>query len=135
MDMHAPAATDSALDRAAPISRQIWDAKYRLKAVDGTPIDFTFEDSWHRVARALAEAEAWPAQWEPPFYEALADFKFLPAGRILSGAGADLRVTLFNCFVMDIMCRTILSTAARRGAMMATMRCDHADIEATPAAG
>ena len=74
MDMHAPAATDSALDRAAPISRQIWDAKYRLKAMDGTPIDRIFEDSWHRVARALAEAEAWPAQWEPPFYEALADF-------------------------------------------------------------
>ena len=121
MDMHAPVATDSALDRTAPISRQIWDAKYRLKAVDGTPIDCTIEDSWRRVARAraraLAEAEAWPAQWEPPFYEALADFKFLPAGRILSGAGADRQVTLFNCFVMDIwdiLWRTILSAAARR---------------------
>ena len=97
------------------------DAKYRLKALDGTPIDLTFEDSWRSVARAralaLAKAEAWPAQWEPPFYEALADFKFLPAGRILSGAGADRQVTLFNCFVMDIwdiMWRTILSAAARR---------------------
>ena len=45
MDMHAPAATDSALDRTAPISRQIWDSKYQLKALDGTPIDFTIEDS------------------------------------------------------------------------------------------
>jgi hypothetical protein len=41
----------------ASISRQIWDAKYRLKAYDGTPIDVTIEDSWRRVARALAAAE------------------------------------------------------------------------------
>ncbi len=52
------------------------------------------------MARALAGAEAEPARWEQPFYEALRDFRFLPAGRILSGAGTDRRVTLFNCFVM-----------------------------------
>ena len=182
----------SAMDGIAPISRQIWDAKYRLKAGDGTPVDHTVEDSWRRVARALAAAEADPAAWEAPFYEALRDFRFLPAGRILSGAGTSRRVTLFNCFVMgdieddlgsifkhlreaaltmqqgggigydfsslrpagapvqgvgadasgplsfmdvwDAMCRTIMSAGARRGAMMATMRCDHPDIEAFIAA-
>jgi hypothetical protein len=46
----------------APISRQIWDAKYRLKTYDGTPIDVTIEDSWRRVARALAAAENDPEQ-------------------------------------------------------------------------
>ncbi len=174
-------------DRIAPISRQIWDAKYRLKSADGTPIDLTIEDTWRRVAQALAGVERNPAQWEGPFYEALRDFRFLPAGRILAGAGSDRRVTLFNCFVMgdigddlgsifahlreaaltmqqgggigydfstlrpkgapvrgvgadasgplsfmdvwDAMCRTIMSAGARRGAMMATMRCDHPDIE------
>src|SRR5246127_5110728 len=35
--------------KIAPISRQIWDAKYRLKAHDGTPIDFTIKDSWRRA--------------------------------------------------------------------------------------
>ena len=118
----------------------------------------------------------------------MADFAFLPAGRILAGAGAGRSVTLFNCFVMgrieddlssifenvkeaaltmqlgggighdfstlrpkgalvksigadasgpvsfmdvwDAMCRTIMSAGARRGAMMATLRCDHPDIEA-----
>ena len=44
-----------------PISSRIWDMKYRLKAADGTPIDGTIEDSWRRVARALASVEAEPA--------------------------------------------------------------------------
>ena len=176
------------MSNVAPISLRIWDMKYRLKAADGVPIDATIEDSWRRVARTLAAPEADPAAWEPRFYEALTDFRFLPAGRILAGAGARRSVTLFNCFVMgavpddmtgifehlkeaaltmqqgggigydfstlrpkgapvrgvgadasgplsfmdvwDAMCRTIMSAGYRRGAMMATLRCDHPDIEA-----
>ena len=87
-----------AAGKLAPISQQIWDAKYRLKADDGTPIDVTIEDSWRRVARALAAAEKSPEQWEARFYQCLEDFRFLPAGRILAGAGTGRRVTLFNCF-------------------------------------
>ncbi|MBN2741786.1 MAG: adenosylcobalamin-dependent ribonucleoside-diphosphate reductase [Rhodobacteraceae bacterium] len=172
---------------AAPIARQIWDMKYRLKEQDGTPIDGTVEDSWRRIARALSVVEKDPAEWEEKFYNALEDFKYLPAGRITAGAGTGRSVTLFNCFVMgtipdhmggifdmlkeaaltmqqgggigydfstirpkgaevkgvaadasgplsfmdvwDAMCRTIMSAGSRRGAMMATMRCDHPDIE------
>ncbi len=173
---------------AAPIAEQIWDMKYRLKAQDGTPIDASVEDSWRRIARALAEVEAEPAVWEERFYAALEGFKYLPAGRITAGAGTGRNVTMFNCFVMgtvpdsmggifdalkeaaltmqqgggigydfstirprgaevkgvaadasgplsfmdvwDAMCRTIMSAGSRRGAMMATMRCDHPDVEA-----
>ncbi|MFT4149370.1 MAG: adenosylcobalamin-dependent ribonucleoside-diphosphate reductase [Paracoccaceae bacterium] len=173
---------------AAPIAEQIWDMKYRLKAGDGTIIDATVEDTWRRIARALAAVEKDPPRWEAKFYAALEDFRFLPAGRITAGAGTDRSVTLFNCFVMgtipdsmggifemlkeaaltmqqgggigydfstirprgaevkgvaadasgplsfmdvwDAMCRTIMSAGSRRGAMMATMRCDHPDIEA-----
>jgi len=43
--------------QVAAISQQIWDMKYRLKGPDGAPVDKTIEDSWRRVASALAEAE------------------------------------------------------------------------------
>ena len=85
---------------AAPIAEQIWDMKYRLKEADGTPIDESIEDTWRRIARSLASVEADPSDWEAKFYDALEDFKFLPAGRITAGAGTDRSVTLFNCFVM-----------------------------------
>ena len=85
---------------AAPIAEQIWDMKYRFKDADGTPIDVTVEDTWRRIARSLAEVEDDPAKWEEVFYDALSDFKYLPAGRITAGAGTARSVTLFNCFVM-----------------------------------
>ena len=183
--MSQPPATPSV--PIAAISQQIWDMKYRLKSPDGRPVDKTIDDTWNRVAAALAAKEADPEAWTPRFKDALSGFKFLPAGRIISGAGTERMVTLFNCFVMgeipddmsgifdnlkeaaltmqqgggigydfstlrpkgslvkrvgadasgplsfmdvwDSMCRTIMSAGSRRGAMMATMRCDHPDIE------
>lgn len=183
--MSQPPTTSSA--PIAAISQQIWDMKYRLKSPDGRAVDKTIDDTWDRVAGALAAQETDAEAWKPRFKNALADFKFLPAGRIISGAGTERMVTLFNCFVMgeipddmsgifdnlkeaaltmqqgggigydfstlrpkgalvkrvgadasgplsfmdvwDSMCRTIMSAGSRRGAMMATMRCDHPDIE------
>src|ERR1700744_2619523 len=84
------------------ISRQIWDMKYRFKAADGTPLDRGMADSWTRVAASLAMAEAPQRRITAAqsFALALKDYKFLPAGRILAGAGTGRMVTLFNCFVM-----------------------------------
>ena len=84
----------------AAISQQIWDMKYRLKSEDGRPLDKTIPETWQRVATALAEPESDKALWSGRFYRALEDFRFLPAGRIVAGAGAGRSVTLFNCFVM-----------------------------------
>ncbi|VUX47306.1 Ribonucleotide reductase [Candidatus Defluviicoccus seviourii] len=88
------------MTQIAPVSQQIWDMKYRLKTADGRIADRTVADTWRRVSRALARPEAEPEVWEEAFFKAMENFKFLPAGRIISGAGADRRVTLFNCFVM-----------------------------------
>ncbi len=85
-----------------PISQEIWNMKYRLKDADGTPHDQDLVGTWWRVARAVAAAEA-PAiqeKWATAFFEVLSGFKFLPAGRILAGAGTGRSVTMFNCFVM-----------------------------------
>lgn len=171
----------------APISQRIWDMKYRFRQPSGAG-DADLDGTWWRVARALAAPEKDPESWAARFHEALRDFKFLPAGRVIAGAGTGRTVTLFNCFVMgpipddmagifqnvkeaaltmqqgggighdfstlrptgapvmgvgadasgplsfmdvwEAMCRTIMSAGSRRGAMMATLRCDHPDIEA-----
>ena len=90
------------MPKLAPIAEQIWDMKYRLRAPNGEPIDKDVQASWRRVAKALAEAEneGQRPHWEEQFYQALADYKYLPAGRILAGVGTGRNVTLFNCFVM-----------------------------------
>ncbi len=84
-----------------PISQQIWDAKYRFTPPGGRA-EGAIEETWARVARAAAsiEPERSRKAWEQRFFDALTDFAFIPAGRILSGAGAGRDVTLFNCFVM-----------------------------------
>ncbi|MBL8244867.1 MAG: adenosylcobalamin-dependent ribonucleoside-diphosphate reductase [Rhodanobacteraceae bacterium] len=73
-----------------PASQDIWDKKYRLKSKLGDPIDRTMDDSFKRVARALADAEATPekrAYWYERFLWALRRGA-IPAGRITSNAGA-----------------------------------------------
>ena len=82
------------------IAHQIWDMKYRLRGADGAPVEAAVADSWRRVATALAEPETDREVWAKRFYVVLEDYQFLPAGRILAGAGTERSVTLFNCLVM-----------------------------------
>jgi ribonucleoside-diphosphate reductase alpha chain len=84
-----------------PLAGEIWASKYRLVESDGRA-DATVEETWARVAKTLAAAEprALRRASEARFLKALQDFRFIPAGRILAGAGAGRNVTLFNCFVM-----------------------------------
>ncbi|MGE6135258.1 adenosylcobalamin-dependent ribonucleoside-diphosphate reductase [Aeromonas salmonicida] len=68
-------------------SLEIWDSKYRLKSKDGAPIDGSIDETYQRVACALAEQEREPDAWYEPFLWALRNGA-IPAGRITSNAGA-----------------------------------------------
>jgi ribonucleoside-diphosphate reductase alpha chain len=70
-------------------SLDIWDKKYRLTAKDGTPVDRTMDDTYKRVARALADVEREEVRdhWYERFLWALRRGA-IPAGRVTSNAGA-----------------------------------------------
>lgn len=83
------------------LAEEIWTAKYRFRPDEGEG-DGSFAETAERVVRAVASAEA-PEQravWQERFREAVEDFRFIPAGRVLAGAGTERSVPLFNCFVM-----------------------------------
>ena len=81
----------NAMSRIAiqPASMDIWDKKYRLRARNGEPVDLSMDDTWQRVARALAEVETEDKreEWAEKFLWALRHGA-IPAGRIISNAGA-----------------------------------------------
>ena len=112
-----------------PLAGEIWASKYRFAPGsadmgEGLPADDGVEATWARVARALAEREA-PnrrAHWRARFEAALADYRFLPAGRILAGAGTGRNVTLFNCFVMGAIPDSLTGIFACLGEAAATMQ-------------
>lgn len=83
------------------LAEDIWAAKYRYVSSAGER-DRDYRQTAARVATAvaLAEQKKERAHWQKKFSDALDDFKFIPAGRILAGAGTGRAVTLFNCFVM-----------------------------------
>src|SRR5579859_1700077 len=70
-------------------SLDIWDKKYRLTAKDGSPVDRTMDDTYKRVARALADVEKEEVRehWYEKFLWALRRGA-IPAGRVTSNAGA-----------------------------------------------
>ena len=70
-------------------SFDIWDKKYRLTSKDGSPVDKSMDDTYKRVARALAdvEGEHCREQWYDSFLWALRHGA-IPAGRVTSNAGA-----------------------------------------------
>jgi ribonucleoside-diphosphate reductase alpha chain len=84
------------------ISEKVFLDRYALKDPSGKVIEKKPEEMWKRVARAVAQQEKKDIQknWEKEFFWAMKDFKYVPGGRILAGAGTGFAVTYYNCFVI-----------------------------------
>ncbi len=84
------------------IRQKVFLDRYSLKDKKGNPTEKTPEEMWRRVSRAIAKVEkpSLRRQWENNFVDAMKDFKFVPGGRVLAGAGTGYDVTFYNCFVI-----------------------------------
>jgi len=84
------------------IRQTVFLDRYSVKDKEGNPLEQKPEEMWRRVSHAVAQIESKDKRqyWEDQFYNAMTDFKFVPGGRILSGAGTGYKVTFYNCFVI-----------------------------------
>ncbi len=84
------------------VSEKVFLDRYSRKDKAGKPMEKTPDEMWKRVAKAVAEKEKPELQkkWAEAFERAMKDFKYVPGGRILAGAGTGFAVTYYNCFVI-----------------------------------
>ena len=85
--------------QASLLCKDVWEAKYRYSQE-------TYEEMCLRVANAIASPEKRPElqrYWSRIFKDAMLKGLWMPAGRILAGAGTPKRVTLLNCFVNSVL--------------------------------
>lgn len=85
------------------LRQKVFFDRYALKDAEGQRIEQTPEEMWRRVSRAIALSEQTPdtqQEWEEKFYQSLENFKFVPGGRILTGAGSGVDLTFYNCYVI-----------------------------------
>jgi len=79
--------------------------KYALKDLEGRITEKTPKQMWKRLARELSSVETTKEkqrEWQRKFYWLLEDFRFIPGGRIMFGAGQPRNATLLNCYVIPI---------------------------------
>lgn len=79
----------------------LFQDRYALKDENGVSVEQSPEQMWSRVADAIADT---PDEAEE-FLNVLSDFKFVPGGRILAGAGAETEKTFYNCYVIPVETR------------------------------
>lgn len=84
------------------VSEKVFLDRYSLKDKKGNPIEKTPDEMWKRIAKAVSSVENKDnrKKWEKEFYSIMKDFKYVPGGRILSGAGTGFAVSFYNCYVI-----------------------------------
>ncbi|MGB9781082.1 adenosylcobalamin-dependent ribonucleoside-diphosphate reductase [Caldanaerobacter sp.] len=91
--------------------------RYALKDREGKPVEKKPEEMFKRVAKAIATNE----KEEEMFYKVMSEWKFIPGGRILAGAGTGREVTYFNCFVIPVEANDPKKGNDSRAAIMDTI--------------
>src|SRR3989344_8028580 len=84
------------------VSEKVFKDRYALKNKAGDPIEKDPKQMWARVARGIAKEEK-PSirqHWEDEFNRVMQDFRYVPGGRVLAGAGTGYDVTYYNCYVI-----------------------------------
>ena len=84
---------------------RVFFEKYALRGKSGKMVETIPEQMWQRVAKEISSPEKTTdlkKEWEEKFFWLLKDFRFIPGGRILFGAGQKRRATLLNCYYMPI---------------------------------
>lgn len=95
--------TDPERTQLEGVRAKVFRDRYSLKDDSGKGVEEYPEQMWTRVAAGLAQVEKTPEaqkEWTQKFYSALKGFKYVPGGRVLSGAGTPYEVTFYNCFVI-----------------------------------
>lgn len=84
---------------------RVFFEKYALRDLTGKHVEKTPDEMWRRVATELASVELNDEkrkEWASKFYWLLEDYRFVPGGRILFGAGQPRKSTLLNCYFFEI---------------------------------
>ena len=92
------------MTRISGTQERIWLDRYVRRDENGDPVETSVDETFRRIADALSD-DIWEAN---DFYSILSDFKFVPGGRIIAGAGAEAEKTFYNCYVIPV------ETQARR---------------------
>ena len=84
---------------------RVFFEKYALRDAKGRQVEMIPEDMWRRVAKELASPEKDEEkrmEWGSRFFWLLQDWRFVPGGRVLFGAGQSRKSTLLNCYFFKI---------------------------------
>ena len=87
------------------IRSRVFYEKYALKDAEGNTVESLPEQMWDRIAREISgveSEESKKSEWYEKFKWLLRNFRFLPGGRIMFGAGQARKSTLLNCYVIPI---------------------------------
>lgn len=81
---------------------RVFYEKYSLQSLEGEHLERTPPEMWRRVAGEISSVEKDAEKWRKNFYWLLENFRFVPGGRIMFGAGNPRRATLLNCYYNPI---------------------------------